>query len=205
MATRKKVKEQEKQEQSRKAKDWIGFLNEFYRETDRSAAILIAGMIDYWLRHLLQARFVEDAEVVDNLLENERPLGTLGSRIAVAYCLGLITESERKDLIVIKNIRNKFAHQLHGITFSSKVIGDECDKLKGVPLSLHADIPEEMFPKSSNREKFYSVGFVLAQTLEKMSRQIEHIPQRPEGRWVIIEQNMNDDGTVRSEHSAWTR
>lgn len=201
----KKTKATEKEEEGRKAKDWIGFLNEFYRESDRSAAILIAGMIDYWLRELLRARFVDCPEVVDNLLENDRPLGTLGSRIALAYCLGLITDSEQRDLSVIKNIRNKFAHRLHGLTFSSDVIGAECDKLEGVPYRFPNKISDKMIPKSPNRERFYSVGFILAQTLENVCRKVDHITPRPEGRWVVLEQTLNADGSVRSEHSAWTR
>jgi DNA-binding MltR family transcriptional regulator len=201
-------KKVEKEEQARKAKDWIGFLNEFSVESDRSAAILIASLIDYWLRELLQARFVDDPDVVDSLLDTERPLGSFGSRITTAFCLGLVTTSEKADLSAIKDLRNKFAHRLHGLNFQSGEIATICKKLKGTPFP-ETDNSDEVIRslelETPNRQKYFQIGFVLAQTLEKMAKSVAHIPSRLEGRWVIVEQTQNEDGSLKSETKAWTR
>ena len=77
---------------------------------------------------------VDDAKKVNELLGSEdgseAPLSSLSARIKTAYCLGLITKKEFDDLNLIRRIRNRFAHRLHGYSFENQEIIDWCNSLK---------------------------------------------------------------------------
>ncbi len=48
----------------------------------------------------------------------------------MAYCMGLISESMYHDLDIVKQIRNKFAHKMHGYSFDDPEIVKWCKSLK---------------------------------------------------------------------------
>ena len=118
-----------KQEEFEKLNDWEGWLKEFQNESDRATAILGAAFLDAKLEDLIKEFLVDDKKAVNNLLGTERPLGSFGSRNSVAYCLGLISKNQYEDINTIKKIRNKFAHNLHGLNFSRSDIRDICNNL----------------------------------------------------------------------------
>jgi hypothetical protein len=66
----------------------------------------------------------------DLFFERHSTLGTLSERTDMAYVLGLINQSERNDLNIIRRIRNGFAHSAKNVFFHTPVVSDECDKLK---------------------------------------------------------------------------
>jgi len=134
-----------------KSKDFEGFLDEFQKENDRSAAIIGAAFLDEHLKQLLTNFLVDDSKEVGNLLSSESPLGSFGARIRAAYCLGLISRQYFESLKIIKDVRNAFAHQLHGRTFEDKDISDACKKLHLLqPLKLpFAQTPRQIFITST--------------------------------------------------------
>jgi mannitol operon repressor len=123
-------------ERGEKAHDLEGFGEEFRAESDRATAILGAALLDEWLRQLLAGFLVDDSTRVDKLLGIDRPLGSFSSRSLAAYCLGLVGKDECHDLEIIGRIRNDFAHDLHGLSFSSESVRDRCDELL-LPKRLH--------------------------------------------------------------------
>jgi DNA-binding MltR family transcriptional regulator len=88
---------------------------------------------------------VDDTKKVYELLGDvdgsEAPLSNFSARIKTAYCLGLITKKEYDDLNLIRKIRNKFAHRLHGYSFDHKEIIDWCNSLK-TPIMFKEAMPE---------------------------------------------------------------
>lgn len=113
-----------------KISDLQGFAAEFQNEGDRAAAILAAALLDERLRQLLTTYLIDDSKEVALLLEQEQPLGSFGARIRAAYCLGLLDKDLFGLLSNIKKIRNAFAHQLHGLTFESSGVAQDCDVLR---------------------------------------------------------------------------
>jgi len=117
------------------------FLTEFQEESDRAAAVLGPAMLDELLKDLLNATFVSH-DVGKKLTGNMMPIGTLSARITLAQAIGLISELEARDLHRMRNIRKKFAHQLHGLSFDTQSIRDSCDNFalvqdsKQVPTNL---------------------------------------------------------------------
>src|SRR5690606_10585365 len=61
--------------------------------------------------------------------EPNGPLSSLSSRISACRLMGLITESEKNDLNLIRRVRNKFAHQEHGLKFEDDPISSMCSSL----------------------------------------------------------------------------
>lgn len=153
-------------ERAQKLQDLGGFGKEFRAESDRAAVILGAALLDECLRQLLASFLVDDSTKVDKLLATDRPLGTFSSRRLAAYCLGLIGENEYQDLELIGRIRNDFAHDLHGLSFSSQSVRDRCGELRlPKPLSPRAQL-------STARGRFtLSVGLLAAELKHRADEQ----------------------------------
>jgi DNA-binding MltR family transcriptional regulator len=113
-----------------KVEDIKGFLEEFQGESDRAAAIVGAAYLDECLRQLIASFLIEDSTAVDRLLGMSGPLGTFFARMEASYCTGLISKNEYHDLEIIGEIRNEFAHGLHGLSFSDAWVRDKCSKLQ---------------------------------------------------------------------------
>lgn len=114
----------------RKSHDLKGFYHEVMEESDRGAALLCAALLDEQLFQFLKAYFVDDAEAALKLMDPEKPLGSFRAKIHLAYCMGLLTEDAYRDLLTISQIRNDFAHKLHGLTFNDLGMVEQCDKLR---------------------------------------------------------------------------
>lgn len=110
---------------------WKEWMEEFKSESDRACAVLGPAVLDSQLYHLLKDYFVNDPTKTEKLFEGPAgPAANFSSRINLAYALGFISPDELYDLNIIRKIRNKFAHELHGLTFSIQHISDLCRKLK---------------------------------------------------------------------------
>jgi len=115
---------------ARQSDDFKGFLDEFDAETERAAAILAAAFLDEHLKTLIEGFLVEEPKEVDGLLGVNRPVGGFSSRIHAAFCMGLLGRDEYHDLLIIRDVRNKFAHNLHGLTFSDGWVDSQCHALR---------------------------------------------------------------------------
>jgi len=58
------------------------------------------------------------------------PLASLSSKTALGYLLGVLGRDSKHDLVIIRKIRNDFAHVIEPIDFNTKVIADRCRSLK---------------------------------------------------------------------------
>ena len=134
-----------------KSKDFQGFLDELQNESDRSSAIIGAAFLDEHLKQLLTNYLVDDVKEVALLLSSESSLGSFGSRIRAAYCMGLLSSEYFESLKLIKDIRNAFAHQLHGRRFSDGDIAQACEKLQALmPIKpIVGQTPRQMFFSST--------------------------------------------------------
>lgn len=107
--------------------DWDGFFKELQDESPRAAVIIASAFLDAQLRAILLNSFV-DKKTSEELLDSD--LSTFSFRIKTSYCMGLISESMFHDLNIIRKIRNKFAHQMHGYSFDEPEIVSWCNSLK---------------------------------------------------------------------------
>ena len=79
-------------------------------ERGRGAVLVGVARVDAALETLLQALLAPASDKTDNLFQPDRPLGSLGAKVALARRLGLIDESVEKALNTLRKVRNAFAH-----------------------------------------------------------------------------------------------
>lgn len=108
--------------------------------------------MDAQLRAILTNSFIDDKKAIEELLDSD--LSTFSSRTKTAYCMGLISESMFHDLNIIRKIRNKFAHKMHGYSFDEPEIVDWCNSLKLA----------KMISEASSMPKSHGNLFVLGVT-----------------------------------------
>jgi hypothetical protein len=63
------------------------------------------------------------------MLRPSGPLGTFSARIEVAFLCGFIGERAKRDLHLIRKIRNEFAHVPEPLDFSTEQIANRCREL----------------------------------------------------------------------------
>ncbi|MDZ7860602.1 MAG: hypothetical protein U5O15_08065 [Candidatus Krumholzibacteriota bacterium] len=106
------------------------------KESERGCVIVAAAMLDDALEKMIQARLLESNDKEDSLFKSPHPiLGTFASKIELSYRLGLISESMKKSLDIVRKIRNDFAHN-----YKEQLFDDDStkDKLKNMYHELNA-------------------------------------------------------------------
>jgi len=79
-------------------------------ERGRGAVLVGVARVDAALEHLLQAVMTPSSAKSDGLFLPERPLGSIGAKVALASRLGLIDGPVERALNVLRKLRNAFAH-----------------------------------------------------------------------------------------------
>ncbi|WP_024773029.1 MltR family transcriptional regulator [Aquimarina macrocephali] len=111
-------------------------------KNERSIAILGGTFLEMTLEHILYSFLPENEKEVDKLFEYNCPLGNFSNKIQMAYCLGLIERIIKKDLNLVRKIRNKFAHNMF-VTFNDNQIESWCNGLEWHKVSHSSNIPVE--------------------------------------------------------------
>ncbi|UPK45469.1 MltR family transcriptional regulator [Paenibacillus pabuli] len=121
-------------------------------ESDRGCALLAIAFLDNILKELLRKFLVDDSSVFNNLFAGSGGLSSFSSRIELAYLLGLISPMQRRDLNLLRKIRNDFAHSMDIIDFENQTISNRINEL------YHLYSGQE----SSTRTKYIRVIFSIA-------------------------------------------
>ena len=79
-------------------------------ERGRGAVLVGVARVDAALEHLLQALMAPAPNRGDGLFLPDRPLGSLGAKVALARRLGLIDAPVERALSALRKLRNAFAH-----------------------------------------------------------------------------------------------
>lgn len=108
---------------------------ETQRGSDRSVGILIGSLVESILTEHIRGRIVDpDGDIWTQRGHPSGPFGAFAVKIDLAYMMGFITSHARADLIIMKDIRNKFAHDLDIAGFKSSAVADRCQNLKLIDL-----------------------------------------------------------------------
>lgn len=122
---------------------------EFEGTSDRAAAVVGASLLDAHLRVLFEAVLSHDADLEALLEGTNAPLQSLSAKSDMAFALGLISRREHRNLVIIRRIRNIFAHRVGQVSFSVSEISDRCAELD-VPLAMR--LPDEIPVKVLSEE-----------------------------------------------------
>jgi len=108
--------------------DWPIF-KEIFAERDRGAALIAAGFLDRKLTDALETCLRDDKEATNRMFKPSGPLGGTFNKALLGYTLGLFRKETLKDIEVIGEIRNRFAHHPDPIDFASTYIRERVARL----------------------------------------------------------------------------
>jgi DNA-binding MltR family transcriptional regulator len=91
--------------------------------------LFAAAYLDRALSDLLYVFLVSNKKIEEDLFDGNAPLATFSSRIKLAYYLGAISPSVRRDLDLIRLIRNEFAHHPQPMSFATQAVSNRCREL----------------------------------------------------------------------------
>ena len=138
-------------------------MTRFTRQGDRGTALVAAAWLDDAMEARIRAACRPNKATVDEMLRPDGPLGSFSARIKLAFLFDLIEPMVKKDLDLIRRIRNEFAHKRHNLTFVSNVIRNRCDELHGAKAFRLGVVPLR-----SPKQKFlFTVYFLAAYLLLK--------------------------------------
>jgi hypothetical protein len=177
MRTRRSKKITDEIELIEKAHDWFNFSKESIADSDRGCAMLLVAFLERHLEELLRSAFIQNKNVVAPLFQYPGPLSTFSAKIRIAYCLRLIHPYEYRDLTRINKIRNRFAHELHGLSFrKDKEISKLCQSLESRTVK---GLDREGI---SNRWLFWLTAYSIASDIDNRTLDEEtekRIPAKP--------------------------
>lgn len=102
----------------------------FYeRGSDRAVAVVCLAIVENRLTDLLKAAMREDEKTQEELFNPSGPIGSLGTKIKLAYMLGLIHADVHSDLRLVTKIRNEFAHNVRITSFDEPIINNRIESL----------------------------------------------------------------------------
>ena len=119
------------------------FFESFSHETDRGFAITAVCYLDDALEKLIRGAYIEDPKV-SSLFRNNQILQTFYNKISICYFSGLIEEPVYHDLMLVGEIRNRFAHGITAkLRFSDKKITEKIDRFRELP-DTHRNYPPRL-------------------------------------------------------------
>jgi hypothetical protein len=108
----------------------LSVLQNLDNDSERAIAIVIGSMIETRLQRAIVARFRRNQALESSLFRPSGPLGTFSTKIDLACLMGLLSDEGHRDLKILKDIRNSFAHDLSIRDFSSRAIADKAANFK---------------------------------------------------------------------------
>lgn len=110
---------------------------------DLSCVLIGTSFLDETLRAMLQ-KYLVKCNTAKNMLNPNGSLGTFSNRCDLTYCLALINKRRYKDLRIIQDIRNLFAHSHLEKSFGDNDVIALTDKLTYCNILKEAGMVKEV-------------------------------------------------------------
>lgn len=144
---------------------------ELAENTDRGAAIIGGSYVEEHLKEALLRFLQTDKKGKEWFFSPNGPLASFEGKIRMAYASGMIDAEFQRDLLLIKRIRNDFAHKLGLPGFEAPSIADRLRELCLLTLQsqIHAGAKREEMPP---RERYLTA---IDEACELLSRRFPGI------------------------------
>lgn len=103
---------------------------ELNNSSDRAAAIVGGALVETFLTDALLSHLHKDKKITDQLFQTTGALGAFATKIHLGLLIGMYSKAVHKELLVIKDIRNRFAHSLEIDDFNNQQISSWTQELK---------------------------------------------------------------------------
>ena len=148
------------------------FIKEIELESDRGAGLYGSSYLEKELGLLLSKTLILGHDKEVNLVIEKGAFGSFDNKIKMAFLLGLITNEAKEALYVIKNIRNRFAHDDGHRDFTSPEVIHEIKKLKVYATDF--DFVEDITGnKIAFRYAYTEAVFILIMSFRLRAQQIK--------------------------------
>tara|TARA_R110002110_G_scaffold376446_1_gene586314 strand:- start:65290 stop:65823 length:534 start_codon:yes stop_codon:yes gene_type:complete len=171
-----------------KNKDDEALFKEMTTAPDRSSVIVSTSYLDDKLTKLLKECLKKDENYFRQLFKPTGPLGAMSNKAKLAYLMGLITKEGLEDVLLVADIRNRFAHWAKPLSFRNK---DIRDKVESITLMRRffdvarpvSNLDQWAAPLSESKAKQKFVMFIIffAQLIE--SKTIRPSMRKPIGKF----------------------
>lgn len=148
-------------------------------ESDRGAVLLASSIIERGLTELICAFLLESDNKRDELFTGPAaPLGTLESKIAMAYRLGLIRNFVRDYLDIFRRMRNDFAHNIERYSFDDPCVRNRLNEIYKLRKE-QSDFLDRLFldtkKEATVRDKFLMFFSSDMAAIQRVSLTVERI------------------------------
>lgn len=132
---------------------------------------MAAAFLEDYLSKLISRFIVKTPTVNREIFSHNGPLETFSSKIDMAYMLALISPAVRKDLHLLRKIRNEFAHTAKPLELTEHRIKSRHEELKCTGLAPNEDNP---------RTKFNRAMMTIAQDISLKMTKTENLLEKEE-------------------------
>jgi hypothetical protein len=149
--------------------------DEMEHEGARAAITIGASLLEHALEDAIRYRLRQPSnKTEENVLFNEMGLlGSFNEKIWAAYFLGIIGPETRRDMDLVRTIRNEVAHNMNPISFETESIKARCLEIK---ISDQHIFPHRSGIKDT-KDRFISTVYFMVASLALKS--ITAIPDEP--------------------------
>jgi hypothetical protein len=161
--------------QSPTAEEARALRDAFYEGAPMVTAILGLATIEIPLEELLRKRFKhKDDSTWGRLIGENGPLSTFSQKIIAGYAFGLYGENTLRNLNIVRDVRNVFAHSKRLIDFNDAVIVERLKEAK-LPKAKHSEVAKLIrkarMPKLSGYSSYICLCTALyIELIGRMSR-----------------------------------
>jgi len=148
------------------------FRKEFRKESDRASVILASAMIEKSLEMMIKAKLIPSLSKKDELFDTPyAPLHNFKAMIELAYRIGLISSNLYRDLNIIREIRNDFAHDIEGCSFQNRSVKNRVGELmnSSTVARRHPDWRGKFFPKGPRGDFEMTISWILWNLSEELA------------------------------------
>jgi hypothetical protein len=131
-------------------------------ETDRAAILIAGSLVEFALELAVCCRLQAPttAREKEALANEDGMLGTFSRKIWTAYFLKVIGPEARRELDLIRQIRNRAAHDMNPVTFKTDEIAARCRELR-----FGADAMADGTTPNDERRRFLVIAAFFAANL----------------------------------------
>jgi hypothetical protein len=157
---------------------FMDFILEFSRESDRAAVVLAAAKLDLTLRELLENALLPCTTRSDDLFDGMGPLNSFSAKIDLAFRLGLIDSGLAHSIHTVRKLRNDFAHEPGTSRLNTPPHSDRVAHFLSSfeKLNAYHSFPREL-PKSLNK-KLTDIGLSFRVAIAVILRELENLKVR---------------------------
>jgi hypothetical protein len=143
---------------------------EFYGESDRACGILFASWTELIIERSIKDKLKPDPPSA--LFDFDGPLGTFSAKIMMAYAMDLFGHKTNHDLMLIRTMRNEFAHCQLPLRFELPEVKAVCahlmlpdvDGMRVMPqyfIRKHGELPQHWYDAEHPKTRFVTCCYTI--------------------------------------------